>query len=604
MAMGEAAGRSRERDESVRAAAMYEFETPDEPQDTPAWVPLRRVFKRAYLSDLARASSEDGPDGGDETFAAAWRSGDRGRFISAMRSIRGQVGAKGQWAIRFAGALLEADLPAEALDTLVRGCGDVGQLTGARALMASLALLRLGAVAEACRGLEACASAPADEVDHQLIAMIRRAIAAGTAQGRPGSWPETTALLEPLLDLQLPELAAGVLAAFLAGEAEPAAEELNPITEYGFTILRSARPQAALQLLAAMAPLFRPARARGPYLDALVELETGQVRTGPPPLKPIRENQGACIAAALAATGHWRAAAKHFHVPLRGAGAFSQVMCELARVIGQDVISSVAPRISRSAEKPKIVDVFPFNGELDVLELKLDAMGSWVDRFVIVEASRTFTGLPKPLVFPGAAERFARHRDKIVYRPIDDFPPYLTSAWAREFYQRDQALHVLADICAADDVVIISDADEIMNLEAVQAFEGIVAGADLRTVCYFLNYERVNQDVNVKPVLARWRVAARTGLSWLRIGVRMHVKSALIPDAGWHLTNIGGAESLVRKYKSISHEEWAHMDKPTFVTFIEQLKAEGLEGYRRLDIDVLPEFIRRRREELAHLMLP
>ena len=579
------------------------MEPPRSVEDLPGSNPLRRVFKRTFGSHLVRASIEDLSGSHDRSgkAAATWRTQDRAGFISAMRALSRKALIKDLWIERFARALIEAELPAEALAVLVKH--EPENPTPKRTLMASLALLRLGATADAVRSLEACADTSDDEA-RQLIGTIQRVDGMRSRAGQVGSWSEIQALVEQLLEARLPELAAAAMSAFLEMPRDPTQDEIASIAEYCFAIFRTAKPQAALELLGAMGPVFRAAGAYSAYVETLAELENRDGSENIPPIfTAVSEDLSVCLGAALAANGHWRAAASRFVLKPGTAGLLSQVMCELARAVGQEVISSVAPRIRKSSLRPKVIDVFPFNGEVEMLELKLDAMGAWTDRFVVVEARKTFTGQPKALTFPSIAERLGRRLDKIVYRPVEEFPAYLTSAWAREFYQRDQALHALADICTADDVVIISDVDEMLDEAAVRAFEGTVAGADLRTSSYFLNFERLRHGPNVKAALARWRVVARTGCSWLRIGVRMHLGSSVIPRAGWHFTNIGTAERLAYKFSSFSHEELSHQDKPFFEALMRQVRAGGLEGHQRLDIGELPEFVRRRRNAVAHLLL-
>ena len=44
----------------------------------------------------------------------------------------------------------------------------------------------------------------------------------------------------------------------------------------------------------------------------------------------------------------------------------------------------------------KIFDCFTYYNEEQVLKLRLEELGDFVDFFLIVEASETFTGKPKP----------------------------------------------------------------------------------------------------------------------------------------------------------------------------------------------------------------
>ena len=61
--------------------------------------------------------------------------------------------------------------------------------------------------------------------------------------------------------------------------------------------------------------------------------------------------------------------------------------------------------------------------ELDLLELRLATLNGVVDRFVIAEATRTFTGRPKELFFEKNRSRFARFEGKIRYVAVDGLMP-------------------------------------------------------------------------------------------------------------------------------------------------------------------------------------
>ncbi len=49
--------------------------------------------------------------------------------------------------------------------------------------------------------------------------------------------------------------------------------------------------------------------------------------------------------------------------------------------------------------KNKIYDCFIFNNETDLLEIRLNILNDYVDHFVIIESSETFTGLKKKTIF-------------------------------------------------------------------------------------------------------------------------------------------------------------------------------------------------------------
>ena len=57
----------------------------------------------------------------------------------------------------------------------------------------------------------------------------------------------------------------------------------------------------------------------------------------------------------------------------------------------------------------KIYDVITFFNELDLLELRLEMLDPYVDRFVIVECVETFSGKPKPLHLKENYDRYKKY---------------------------------------------------------------------------------------------------------------------------------------------------------------------------------------------------
>lgn len=116
---------------------------------------------------------------------------------------------------------------------------------------------------------------------------------------------------------------------------------------------------------------------------------------------------------------------------------------------------------------PRVFDCFPFFNELDVLEIRLAELDALVDYFVIVEATHTQTGIPKPLYFADNRKRYERFADKIIHVVVDDLPLNDPSHWPRESHQRDAIMRGLAG-AGPDDRIIISDCDEIPKPELLQ----------------------------------------------------------------------------------------------------------------------------------------
>ena len=111
-------------------------------------------------------------------------------------------------------------------------------------------------------------------------------------------------------------------------------------------------------------------------------------------------------------------------------------------------------------DTPRVFDCFPFFNELDILEIRLAELDPLVDHFVIVEATRTHTGKPKPLYFADNRKRYDRYADKIIHVVVDDLPSGPSDHWGREIFQRQAIVRGLGD-ARPDDRIISSDCDEI-----------------------------------------------------------------------------------------------------------------------------------------------
>src|ERR1044072_7185807 len=107
----------------------------------------------------------------------------------------------------------------------------------------------------------------------------------------------------------------------------------------------------------------------------------------------------------------------------------------------------------------------PYCGESDVLEIRLATLAPVVDVHVLVEANLTQRGHPKPYFYPRQKARFRRWEDKIRYVQAA-LEPGPNLDWARERAQRNAALVAMEDV-AADDIVLLSDVDEIPRPEAL-----------------------------------------------------------------------------------------------------------------------------------------
>jgi len=129
----------------------------------------------------------------------------------------------------------------------------------------------------------------------------------------------------------------------------------------------------------------------------------------------------------------------------------------------------------------KVFDVFLFNNELDLLEIRLNVLNEYVDYFVISESETTFSGEKKELYYEKNKHLFKKFENKIIHNIITeptqqdldlvsilyDIKNYRT--YQEDAYQKDSIKLILDKICSDEDIIIWSDLDEIPNPKSINA---------------------------------------------------------------------------------------------------------------------------------------
>lgn len=241
--------------------------------------------------------------------------------------------------------------------------------------------------------------------------------------------------------------------------------------------------------------------------------------------------------------------------------------------------------------RPRLIDTFCMNDEADMLECRLVELADTVDHFVIVEATTTHQGKPKPLHYQENRKRFEQWADKIVHVVADDLPSVADAPdpWSREHAQREHIATGLVMIGVdADDIVMQSDIDEIpsaLHARNVQP-SGLIA-FEQRLHCFALEW--------LHPHGWRGTVATRVG-SLKNLGdrpfgrMRDSRNTAPCPpafrDAGWHLSWLGGKGAALRKLDAFCHPEIA--DRTRAGIEADQYITEGwhVDGVRMIPVEM------------------
>ena len=111
----------------------------------------------------------------------------------------------------------------------------------------------------------------------------------------------------------------------------------------------------------------------------------------------------------------------------------------------------------------KVYDCITYCGEDLLLKIRFETLFNKVDKFIIVEASKYFNGEDKPKLFN--IKNFDRYKNKIDFYYIDNLPKFNGNNLEYEYFIKNQIKRGLNNL-DPDDIILISDADEIPNLES------------------------------------------------------------------------------------------------------------------------------------------
>ena len=213
-----------------------------------------------------------------------------------------------------------------------------------------------------------------------------------------------------------------------------------------------------------------------------------------------------------------------------------------------------------------IFDCFQYFNEDHIADLRFNILNDFVDKFVIVESTVNHQGKPKKLHFD--ISRYNKFKKKINYIIVDDTPenikkPHEGGESLVEQHQRNSILKGLGE-CSDDDLIILSDIDEIPDLTKLNQFnkKNKYAVFSQRAFAYKLNLlnksennwhgSRICLKKNFKsPQSLRnlkfkkypfWRFDKPQGLQ-------------IIENGGWHFAYLLESKGIANKIQSFAHGE-------------------------------------------------
>ena len=226
----------------------------------------------------------------------------------------------------------------------------------------------------------------------------------------------------------------------------------------------------------------------------------------------------------------------------------------------------------------KIYDCFIFFDEELILDIRLNCLDKFVDKFVIVESIYSHRGEKRKPVFD--IDKYKKFKDKIIYILLEDLPndiskiehndikasdKIIINGNIREFYQRNAILRGLTH-AQPEDLIIISDVDEIPRLENFD-FNDVNNNLIFFTqifCCYKFNLfstirwhgSRMTKKKNLKSPQWLRDIKGKNYPKW-RLDVFFSKKKfyniKFIEDGGWHFSYLKEPQGVENKLKSIRH---------------------------------------------------
>ena len=281
-----------------------------------------------------------------------------------------------------------------------------------------------------------------------------------------------------------------------------------------------------------------------------------------------------------------------------------------------------------------VYDCIPFFNELDILNLRLHIMDPYVDRFIIEEATMTFSGEPKELCFEKNKDMFSEFLPKITYIVVRD-TPVRAITHERDYFQKNHLIDGLKD-AKPEDVIIFGDADEIPNpktlMELIRNYDQEkVYHLAQRNFYGFLNMEE--QSGKLLSITGEFPEIPQKERKWLGTKVfsmnnippegivRMRdlisvndPRSIRVADGGWHFGYMGGyhetnaARRIGVKVKAAAHQEYN--DREILAETMDRLVlGQDIFGrnakFGRVELDdTYPDYLREHLAEYEHLVMP
>jgi beta-1,4-mannosyl-glycoprotein beta-1,4-N-acetylglucosaminyltransferase len=201
-----------------------------------------------------------------------------------------------------------------------------------------------------------------------------------------------------------------------------------------------------------------------------------------------------------------------------------------------------------------VYDLTQYCGEDHLLKLRLETLENIVDRFIIIEGTKTHTLLDKPLYFLEQQEKFKKYliSGKLIYLHGDYCifkNPFFNDFSARIELQKVMQKQKLN----LNDIILHGDLDEIPNpkilADQIEKYSSpIMLNMKQRILCLDLEGDSTHNGtivIDTKTLLSN-------ALHELRNN-RHKVPFTIVDNSGWHFTYCNSPLKIIEKLNSFAH---------------------------------------------------
>ena len=225
----------------------------------------------------------------------------------------------------------------------------------------------------------------------------------------------------------------------------------------------------------------------------------------------------------------------------------------------------------------KIYDCTTFYSEHLMMDVRFHVMNEYVEKFIITESTFSHSGKKKKLNFD--INNYKKYRDKIIYKIIDNEPENIIEAGENEQYKRINSIkrielsynYMMSEVNKAsdDDLIILSDNDEIPNLSSPQFKKNKSDIYIFKQLFFYYKFNLLYDRMFWFGSKACKKKKLKS-LSWLRnlknkqypiwrfdtfFSKTKYTNLEIIEDGGWHFTNVMSAKDLYTKMTNFGHHD-------------------------------------------------